>query len=1092
MNVLVQLLNILFLALLIACQPQAQKTTSCGAGQTFNQVSRTCASSSPLTASPVQQVPINSLTSLNMNEDTAKIVYLTYTDANLDSAIACNVIPSGGLSTGACTCSSGSCQVTLTPMPNYFGNAGFSYSVTDNDGSSLSTPVNVLVQSLDDAPTGTLTGSIFVFEDMLTPVSVSYFDVEGDQANSCSIISSTNLAVATCSCVAGLCSAQVQGTANINGMGIAQFTYQVYANGSFSLPQLVIVNITGLDDFPVGTTAAASTSEDTPVNVPLSYTDIELDVASSCSIVGLTNLTVSTPCLCSGGNCSVGVLPGLNLNSATSSFSFSYTVTANSLTSFPKVVNVSVSSVDDSPIGSNLALSSNEDTPVTIALPFSDPESDPATACLISNLGGGSVSSCSCTQNPSSQCEVTFTPTLNLATSATFQYSITAGAGVSSAKTVAISLNPINDVPTSSNLGNLSANEGAPFIISFNVDEGGGIDENSQNLSITALSDNPTLLPNGNIAISFLEAGDAADDAVTITMQPVASQFGTSHITLQISDNGSPTQTLTKQFSITVNPISAIHNGWKNLKALGDKVNSNGAVLESKSVTLEWEDFTIFGAGIEGYNVYRFTSNYSQDISQATLLNSTPIAFGVNTFTDSSPALAHGLTYYYVVRPIDNVYHLPTASIEPATVAEIKMPDQNMALLHRWAVNKEICQKMGQTSDEFNHYRCAYNGPGATASGFYDLGAHQFIDRFEAGCNYSVAPKCSATGCIGNGNPNTIGCSGSACSVATTTVDLFYDRSSGTCFYTTNGSTWNPVNSSFTSNSLYAGAVNFALAHLPPLSQITKDQAQQYCTQQGKRLITRKEFIAASAWPTNMSENSIYYSEIGGNLSTDYDCNSSSGSGLTFTNGQVPPSASADTLPGNIVSMVRSVRTGSDATANCRSKYGVQDLIGNLAEWSVEEIHCTSNQHCNTQTPSSFSYSTTTYNFDGLTGPMLDSNFDDVEDSSGVFSNWLYESGMNDSSKMFFPVGLPADHDVITGVDMIPDFSISYSISNQALHGDSVRINADSLFSSGNNGAMTNGGHYSSGYESGRYSLEFKNKFSQATNIGFRCIKTAP
>jgi hypothetical protein len=1092
MKALIQILNLLLLALILACQPQAQKSTNCGAGQTFNQVSRTCASSSPLMASPVQQVPVNSLTSVNMNEDTPKIIYLTYSDANLDQAIACNVIPSGGLSAGACSCNSGSCQVTLTAMSNFFGNAGFTYTVTDNDGTSLSSAVNVLVQSMDDAPIGTLTGSVFIFEDMLTPASISYFDVEGDQAISCSIISSTNLAVATCNCIAGLCTAQLQGTANVNGMGIAQFTYQVYANGSFSLPQLVTVNITGLDDFPVGTTMSASTSEDTPVNVSLAYTDVELDVATSCSITSLTNLTVSTPCACSGGNCSVGILPSLNLNSANTAFSFAYTVTANSLTSFPKTVNVSVSSVDDAPVGSNLTLNTNEDTPLIIALPFVDPEGDSATSCVISNLGGGTINSCLCSQNPSSQCEVTFTPSANLATSATFQYAVTAGAGTSSIKTVNITLNPINDAPTSTYLNNLNANEGAPFIISFNVDEGGGTDENSQNLTITAVSDNPTLLPNGNISLSFLEAGDASDDAVTMTMQPVASQYGTSNITLQITDNGSPAQTITKNFSITVNPISAIHNGWKNLKAVGDKVNANGAVLENKSVTLEWEDFTIYGAGIEGYNVYRFTTTYSQDISQATLLNASPIPFGTNSYTDASSALAHGITYYYVVRPIDNVYHLPTASIEPATVAEIKMPDQNMALLHRWAVNKEICQKMGQTSDEFNHYRCPYNGPGATPTGYYDLGSHQFIDRFEAGCNYSLAPKCSSAGCIGNGNPNTVGCSGSACSVSTSSVDLFYDRSSGTCFYTTNGSSWSPINSTFTSNSLYAGAVNFAVAHLPPLSQITKDQAQQYCLQQGKRLITRKEFIAAAAWPTSLSENSIYYTEIGGNLSNDFDCNSSSGSGLTFTNGQVPPSASADTLPGNIVSLVRSVRSGSNATQNCRSKYGVQDLIGNLAEWSVEEIQCSSNQHCDTQTPSSFGFSTNTYNFDGLTGPMLDSDNDDIEDSSGIFSNWLFESGLNDSSKMFFPVGLPADHDVITGVDMIPDFMISYSIANQALHGDSVRMNADAIFASGNNGAMTNGGHYSSGYESGRYSLEFKNKNSQDTKIGFRCIKTAP
>ncbi|MFZ4714328.1 MAG: tandem-95 repeat protein [Bacteriovoracaceae bacterium] len=1085
--------GLLFTFILVsACQPKAEKSSSCGVGQSYNQVSRSCASSSALTASAVQQVPVNQLSAVSAFEDTSKIIYLTYSDANLDQALSCSVTAGANISAGACTCISGSCRFTLTPNSNFYGLTHFTYSVTDNDGASLSTSVNTTITSVDDAPAGTLSGSIAIFEDTLSTVSVTYVDTEGDAASACSIIATTNLGVATCACVAGMCTAQIQPTANINGMGMASFTYQVYANSSFSLPVSVSVNLTALDDFPVATTANATTLEDTAVNVALLYTDVENDVATTCNITTVTNVSVSTACTCVAGVCSVGITPNLNLNSSNSTLAFSYTVTANALTSPQKAVSLSVSAVDDAPVGNNVATSTLEDTAVLIALPFTDAEGSSASNCAISSLGGGTVSSCTCSTAPATQCEVTFTPTANLATSGSFQYTVNAGTGTSALKTVTIAITPMNDNPVLPHLSNLSNNEGAPFVTSFNVDEGGASDEDIQSLTLSINSDNPTLLPNGNITISFTEAADASDDMVNLTMIPVSGQNGVANITVLLTDNGAPVGSTSKTFSITVNPVSVIHNGWKNLKALGDKVNSNGSVLEAKSVTLEWEDFTIYGAAIGGYNVYRFTTSYSNDISQATLLNTTPIAFGTNIYTDNSSALAFGTTYYYVVRPLDSVYHLPTATIEPATYAEIKIPDQNMALLHRWAVNKEICQKLGQSADELNHYRCPYNGPGATISGYYDLGAHQFIDRFEAGCNYSEAPKCTTSGCVGIGNPNVNGCAGSACLISTSTVDLFYDRSSGTCFFTTNGSVWNAINSAFTSSALLAGAVNPTKAALPPLSQVNKDQANQYCTQQGKRLITRKEFVAANAWSLNLSESDMNQLEIGANLNSTSACNSSAGSGLTYTNGQVPPSASADTLPGSLVSSVRSVRTGSTATVGCSSRYGVQDLSGNLSEWSLEEVNCTSNQHCNTATPSSFAFSSTTYNFDGVTGPMLDADLDDIEDATGIFNNWLFDSGNNDTTRMYLPMGLPADNEVITGVDMIPDFVLGASLSVPAIHGDGIRMNADQIFLSGVNGAMVNGGHFSSGSEAGRYAIEFKAKNSSDIRTGFRCIKTAP
>jgi hypothetical protein len=169
----------------------------------------------------------------------------------------------------------------------------------------------------------------------------------------------------------------------------------------------------------------------------------------------------------------------------------------------------------------------------------------------------------------------------------------------------------------------------------------------------------------------------------------------------------------------------------------------------------------------------------------------------------------------------------------------------------------------------------------------------------------------------------------------------------------------------------------------------------------------------------------------------------------------------------------------------------VQDLSGNLNEWSKEQINCVSDQHCDTITPSDFQFSTNTYNFDGSTGPMLDSDLDDVEDIAGIFSSWLFENTPNLSTKFYMPMGLPADDDV-AALDMVPDFNIGANITVGQLHQDTINIDADQIVLAGGNGGMVNGGHFSSGSGSGRYHLSFKPQNTQDIRTGFRCIKTAP
>jgi trimeric autotransporter adhesin len=148
------------------------------------------------------------------------------------------------------------------------------------------------------------------------------------------------------------------------------------------------------------------------------------------------------------------------------------------------------------------------------------------------------------------------------------------------------------------------------------VDEGGGdTTEDQQLLRIIAgslTSSNLALVPLSQIQIYYpdenspLGIGDNFGSVVAsedlgnfrIVTTPAELVAGTTTITFQLDDvsggtvsnpglpqdgtlGGTP---LLVSFDIIVNPVSALHNGWENIRALGAKVNSLGAVLDMTEV----------------------------------------------------------------------------------------------------------------------------------------------------------------------------------------------------------------------------------------------------------------------------------------------------------------------------------------------------------------------------------------------------------------------------------------------------------------------------------------------------------------------------
>lgn len=522
-------------------------------------------------------------------------------------------------------------------------------------------------------------------------------------------------------------------------------------------------------------------------------------------------------------------------------------------------------------------------------------------------------------------------------------------------------------------------------------------------------------------------------------------------------------------------------------------------------VTLGWNDFVLAGNGadtgvlISGWQVYRRRFDTPFDFSS-------PIATlpaSQRSYVDSS--VNENTLYYYLVRPIDNKRSIATASNDVFSEIRVMTPPRNMAFVHRWMANQEVCGKMGKTMqnemvDPENNFRCEFTGPGAVEDlsdnkFYYDIGRDLFVDIAEAGCPFTPAPTCTSNGCIGVGEADP--------AWASVAGRIYYNRSNGSC-YRSQGAAWVEIETA-TIDATLANATQSVL--LPPLVNLTQATSVGLCSTRSNitsadfiaptsfELPSRLEQIAYSAQPLNLSDNAVEQLERGLSLNSSSKCNGSSANGVSgnYTSGQIPPSSFYYTIPGTSASGIRSVATGSivignfQSTQACSSRYGVQDVYGNVAEWVTETMSCTAGV-CTGQTPSNFDITgmsqflplVTEYGFDGVIGPCRDVDADGTCDSS--ITSWLIQDKNFNANFFSFPMGLPIHRDFVFDFPSDPiamsslEIGPTSGITNAQLKRDAFIVNSDVIEApstpASNTGGLAVGGGYLSGDASGRYTFE--------------------
>lgn len=579
--------------------------------------------------------------------------------------------------------------------------------------------------------------------------------------------------------------------------------------------------------------------------------------------------------------------------------------------------------------------------------------------------------------------------------------------------------------------------------------------------------------------------------------------------------------------------------------------NSVGVQYYPTNVTLAWKAFSISTSSstivpvLTSYRIFRKTLGEEYNLSKPLAT----ISASKLSYTDTTAF--GGTAYHYKIVPVVTFDGKEINVFPTENFSQVRMvaPPANYTFVHRWMVNQEVCNKLGYTVsmsapnrvDPTNNYRCPYSGPGqsSVAPGYYDIDRDYLVDSVENGCPFTETSSCDFGGsdaaCIGiQAQPDSVADAGT----------IYYSRSTGQCLYST-GVAWIDFDA-FAASGVALGTKQFVAQRSisnfnPPITNITKSNADSFCALRpnvtintatstattGFSLPTRKEQVAFFAGPmekqssndsyNEYADSSIQTIENGQSLNINNHCNSNFANGLhlSFVDTDYPPSSLLYTLPGNQSSAIRSLVTGSVAwgdfkgTTQCVSRYGLQDVYGNVSEWVKDDFQWSGTNFIQSNsTGLQFDYdgsgggaATAPYRFDYLIGPCNDSDTSGSCTSADTMptSEWDISERNFGATLFALPVALPfseqykiiAPYPTSTLIPYLLDIGkASGGISSAALHSDRFIMNTNTLGAGGV--TMSAGGSYSSGNTSGRYSFKLHQSTEKSAEIGFRCVSPLP
>ncbi|MBR9813222.1 tandem-95 repeat protein, partial [bacterium] len=484
-----------------------------------------------ITVNAVNDPPVSANDAATTNEDTPVNVLVLANDSDVDDGIdASTVVIVTNLANGSAVVEPDG-SVTYSPAANFNGSDSFSYTVNDNAGatSNIAT-VNITVNAVNDPP---VAANDAATTDEDTPVNVFVLANDNDVDDG---IDAASVAIVT-NAPNGSAVVEPDGSvtyspaADFNGTD--SFTYTVNDNaGATSNVATVSITVTAVNDPPVAANDAATTDEDTPVNVLVLGNDNDVDDGIDASSVAIVSSAANGSAVVEPDG-SVTYSPVADFNGTDS---FSYTVNDNAgLTSNVATVSITVTAVNDPPVAANDAATTDEDTPVNVLVLANDNDVDDgidvSTVVVVSN--GNAV------LEPDGS--VTYTPVADFNGTDSFTYTVNDNAGATSnVATVSITVTAVNDPPVAANDA-ATTDEDTPvnvLVLGNDNDVDDGIDAASVAIVSNAANGSAVVEPDGSV-----------------TYTPAADFNGTDSFSYTVNDNAGVTSNVAT-VSITVSAVN--------------------------------------------------------------------------------------------------------------------------------------------------------------------------------------------------------------------------------------------------------------------------------------------------------------------------------------------------------------------------------------------------------------------------------------------------------------------------------------------------------------------------------------------------------
>ncbi len=490
--------------------------------------------------------------------------------------------------------------LTLTPVAN--GNGSATITVTVNDGHALSNTVSrtftVTVTPVNDVPTLNAIADVTVDED----AGVQTVGLSGISTGATN--ESQTLTITATSSNPGLIPNPTVAYTSPSATGSLNFTPAANANGTTTITVTVndgqAANNTVVRTF----TVTVNSVNDAPTLNAIANLSIPENAAQqTVSLAGIgtgaANETQTLTITATSSNPSLIPHPTVNYASPSATGSLGFTPAANTSGSATITVTVNDGQAANNTIVRTFTVSVNlANVPPTLAAIGNVTISEDAGPQTV-NLSG--ITSGSAGENqtlvvtatssnptlipnptvtytsPNPTGTLAFTPVNDGNGSATITVTVNDGHAVSNtfSRTFTVTVNAVNDAPTLNGIANVTVDEdaGAQTVALSGISTGAA--NETQNLSVTATSSNPGLIPNP--AVNYTSPNATG----SLNFTPVANANGTATITVTVNDGQAANNTVVRTFTVTVNA----ENDAPTLDAIVNRTIAENAGLQTVNLT---------------------------------------------------------------------------------------------------------------------------------------------------------------------------------------------------------------------------------------------------------------------------------------------------------------------------------------------------------------------------------------------------------------------------------------------------------------------------------------------------------------------------